>query len=150
MSNPKKLYIITFVLVFLTLLSGSALASDVLKLSLSDIRLEKNERIAAFEITINSGRTESLPSLPMGWHLVIDNDPSWTTSIQGVAIVGAAFINSDAALLKYFLSIEVLKDDDISKEIPFDVKATIHVYNVTNEQERTIVVTKDRLIKKSD
>lgn len=88
----------------------------------------------------------SLPLLPMGWNLVIDNDPSWTTSIRGNALVGAAFLNRrDQNLLENLLTIEQLSDDLISKEIPFDVKATIQIVNTESNMERTITATKDKL-----
>lgn len=123
-----------------------AQASEPYKVSLAGIKLEKNERIAAFEITISAGRIMSLPSLPMGWNLVIDNDPSWTTSMRGNGLVGAAFLGgNDQALLKNLLTIERLSDKLITKEVPFDVKATVHIVNLESEQERTVSATQGEL-----
>ncbi|WP_298272613.1 hypothetical protein [Geobacter sp.] len=145
--NRAVLRIILTVSVVIGLSMGrDALASELYKLSLAGIKLEKNERIAGIEITISAGRIKSLPSLPMGWNLVIDNDPSWTTSMRGNGLVGAAFLgSSDQALLKNLLTIERLSDELIAREVPFDVKAIIHIVNIESEQERTVSVAKDKL-----
>lgn len=129
-----------------TLAGKEALASELYKISLAGVKLEKNERITGFEIIIQAGRIMALPSLPMGWNVVIDNDPSWTTSMRGNGLVGASFLGSgDGNLLKNLLTVERLSDKLISKEVSFDVKATIHIVNLENEQERTASLAKDKL-----
>lgn len=128
-------------------LGGNALASEYYKLSLAGIKLEENERIAGFDITVRSGRIEALPSLPMGWHLIIDNDPSWTTKIQGIAIVGAAFLDrNNKDLLGNLIIIERLTESIIAEEIPFDVKATVNIINTQTEKERDITEGKENLL----
>jgi len=145
-SSPALRIIIVASVISCVLLGKTSLASELYGLSLAGIKLEKNERIAGFEISVSSGRVASLPSLPMGWNLIVDNDPSWATKFQGNALVGSAFLNSsDRALLGNLLTVERLKDDIIAKEVPFDVNATIHIVNVENEQERTVTATKDKL-----
>lgn len=144
-TTAMRLLIVVFCIVCL-MPSGNALASELYQLSLGAIQLKENEQISSFEIKISAGRIMSLPLLPMGWNLVIDNDPSWTTSIRGNALVGAAFLNRrDQNLLNNLLTIEQLADDLISKEIPFDVKAAIQIVNTKNNVERTITATKDNL-----
>jgi hypothetical protein len=127
--------------------SENALASELYQLSMGGIPLKNNERISGFEITISAGRVMSLPLLPMGWNVVIDNDPSWTTSIRGNAPVGAAFLNNrDQNLLENMLTIERLADDLISKEVPFDVTATFQIVNTENNMEQTISATREKLV----
>ena len=51
-----------------------------------------SSRIAGIELVVKHGAIESLQTVPIGWQFTIDNDPSWTTKISGLAIVGAAFL----------------------------------------------------------
>ena len=145
--NIRAICRIAIVLSFACLMTAQDVqASELYQLSLSCIKLDNTERISSFEITIKAGRIMSLPQLPMGWDLIIKNDPSWMTSVRGDALVGAAFLgNSDQLILDNLLIIEQLSDDIISKEVPFDVKAHISIINIVNEQERIVSVTKDML-----
>jgi hypothetical protein len=49
-------------------------------------------RIAGLELTLRHGAVTSVKDVPIGWRLVIDNDPSWNMTVSGQAIVGAAFL----------------------------------------------------------
>jgi hypothetical protein len=130
------------------ILAANAPAAEYYKLSLAGIKLEKNDRITGFEITIKPGKIQSIPNVPGGWELLIDNDPSRTSSIKGTAAVGAAFLgSSDKNLLENLLTIERLTEGLIPKDIPFEVKATIHIVNTETEQERTVTENKGLLIR---
>lgn len=128
------------------LMAGNCLAAEYYKLSLAGIKLDKNERIAGFEITVSAGRIYSVPKAPAGWELAIDNDPSWTTSIRGTGIVASAFLGSnDKDLLENLLTIEKAPEE-IAKEIPFDVNATIQIVNSETEEERTVKQSRENLV----
>lgn len=128
-------------------LAAYSLAVEYYKVSLAGIKLEINERINGFEITIKSGKIQSIPNVPGGWELVIDNDPSWTSSIKGTAVVGAAFLGSDDKnLLSNLLTVERLTEGIIPKDIPFEVKASIHIVHTVTEQQRTVVEGKECLL----
>ncbi len=130
------------------ILAAHSPAADYYKLSLAGIKLEKNERITGFEITVKPGKIQSIPNVPSGWELIIDNDPSWTSSIKGTAAVGAAFLGSnDKNLLENLLTIEKLTEGLIPKDIPFEVKATIHIVNTETEQERAVNENKGLLMR---
>lgn len=49
-------------------------------------------RIASLNLTVRHGAISALRHVPVGWRLVVDNDPSWMTKVSGQAIVGAAFL----------------------------------------------------------
>ena len=49
-------------------------------------------RVAAVHLTVKHGAVASLRSVPFGWDMYIDNDPSWNTKVSGHALVGAAFL----------------------------------------------------------
>lgn len=140
---PQVIAIISAIMI----LAANSLAAENYKLSLAGIKLEKNEHITGFEITIKSGKIQSILNVPIGWDLVIDNDPSWLTSIKGSAVVGAAFLGSqDENLLSNLLTIERLTEGLIAKDIPFEVKATIHIVNTETEQQRTVTEDEEGLV----
>ena len=53
------------------------------------------ERVVSFEIHISAGEVLAVSNLPIGWYVVVDNDPSWQTKISGNARVGAASLDPD-------------------------------------------------------
>ncbi len=128
------------------LMAGNCLAAEYYKLSLVGTKLEKNERIAGFEIAVSAGRILSVPKVPAGWELAIDNDPSWTTGIRGTGIVASAFLGSnDKDLLENLLTIEKAPEE-ITREIPFDVNATVQIVNSETEEERTVKQNRETLV----
>ena len=62
------------------------------------------ERVAKFDLHIRSAMIIGFRSIPVGWQINIDNDPSWTTQVSGTAIVGAAWLEP-SALRPWFLSL---------------------------------------------
>ena len=53
----------------------------------------QSSRVAGFALTIRHGMVLGLRPVPAGWRLRVDNDPSWTTRLDGHAVVGAAFLS---------------------------------------------------------
>lgn len=143
----KKLIIIFIASAVITLVMVQAFASDLFEVSLAPVKLGNKDRIAGFEIKITSGVIVSIPSVPVGWSLSIDNDPSGLTSIKGNAIVGSAFIDADDKTRGSLLVIERFSGDLASPDVPFDISADIHIYNPINEKVRIIKVGKDILLK---
>ena len=72
--------------------------------SIPSIQIADGERIVGFEIHVRPGRIAALPTIPIGWNIQIDNDPSWDTSITGSVTVGAAAL--DCKFFKRFLVVE--------------------------------------------
>jgi hypothetical protein len=59
-------------------------------LSFSKLDIYPNERLSKFDLHINSAIVVSLPRVPMGWRIEIDNEPNWMPEISGIAIEQAA------------------------------------------------------------
>ncbi len=85
-------------LVLLTVAGGSAETRSGQRwaLSIKPVALSAHERICGFEIRLTSARVVGLNDVPLGWHVVIDNDPAWMPTIKGSIIVGAAALDADA------------------------------------------------------
>ena len=61
-------------------------------------QLPDGGRLMAFDITIKGGQVSTLRTVPAGWVITINNDPSWNGSVTGQAVVGAAALEvSDLA-----------------------------------------------------
>jgi hypothetical protein len=77
------------------------------RLSLPSLNIEEKERIAAFSVTITCGNVISLPRVPIGWSIHIDNSPTWKTVVSGSISVGAAAMtHKETDFFKDFLVIE--------------------------------------------
>jgi hypothetical protein len=93
--------------------------------------LSPGERIVSFKIALTGAVIQDIVKLPIGWHLIIDNNSSWQTSISGDSIVGAAALYAnefqkpratvlkDDSALKFTASgvVSVTKDWDKFREI---------------------------------
>ena len=53
-------------------------------------------RVISIKLSARHGAIEFLRPIPVGWTIVIDNDPSWNTTLTGQAVVGAAALESSA------------------------------------------------------
>ena len=53
--------------------------------------------LIGIKLTIRSGRVYRLVDCPAGWSMNVLNDPSWTTTLDAEAVVGAAAITSREA-----------------------------------------------------
>jgi hypothetical protein len=62
------------------------------------------ERLSKFDLHIHSAMVIRFRTIPVGWQINIDNDPSWMTQVSGTAVVGAADLEP-SALQPWFLSL---------------------------------------------
>ncbi|MBI5189675.1 MAG: hypothetical protein HZA22_03220 [Nitrospirae bacterium] len=125
--------------VFVCILSASVLfaqevsAPEIVSVSIIDASLLKGERILAFDIIITAGGISSLPKVPIGWGLVVDNNPSWHTSISGNITDGAAALDAD-----YFTDfIQIEKEP--SNQSDFDIMVTLKTTTDGNFDNETVV-----------
>jgi hypothetical protein len=122
MIETRALRAILASLVLSMVLGGAKLThAQTLSVSIPSLRLAPNERVVAFEIRVTSGRIASLPNLPIGWHISVDNDPSWNTAIRASSRVGAAALGPD--FFRKFVVIE--KNTSLGN--PFDVVGEVDV-----------------------
>jgi len=55
--------------------------------------LQQDARVMAFSFRILGGQVAGFGRVPAGWQITVSNDPSWTGSVKGQAIVGTAALN---------------------------------------------------------
>jgi hypothetical protein len=133
------------ILFLLVLWCQTVSASELYELSLEKSSLPKGERITGFKVSIDSGRVYSIPRLPEGWNIVVENDPSWCTNIQG------RFLGNDAVVERPgkefpmgFLIIEKLQEQKVSHDVPFRVTVSLFIDD-GREMERTLTLSGEAL-----
>jgi hypothetical protein len=79
--------------------AGTSLAADRQKMySVSVQQLKgaaKEERVVSFEFKVAAGAIRSVSNVPVGWKIVIDNDPSWQTTVRASVVVGSAALQPE-------------------------------------------------------
>ena len=90
-------------LFFLTV-DASADQGTIYRLSFPTLHASPGERVSKFELHIRSAMIVGFRRIPVGWQINIDNDPSWSTEVSGIAVVGAANLHP-SALGPWFLSL---------------------------------------------
>jgi hypothetical protein len=77
---------------------------SIYHLSFPHLHLLPGERVSKLDLHIRSAMIIGFRTIPVGWQINIDNDPSWMTQVSGIAIVGAAWLEP-SALKPWFLSL---------------------------------------------
>jgi len=130
----KKLMVL-----FMCLVASNSLAAEFYEISLAKLPFTKSERISGIDIKLKSGRIYSMSQFPMGWNVVVNNDPSWMTSFKGSLLVGAAALDQkDVKMLDHLVVIEKLSDKIITNDIPFSVELDIYLIDFIKNEERVI------------
>lgn len=74
-------------------------SSNVLSVSVNELKLEKDERVVEFKLFFNGAALTSLPRVPRCWSLTIHNfvneQSGWNTTIDGAISVGTASLYAD-------------------------------------------------------
>jgi hypothetical protein len=65
-------------------------------LSFDALNVPPGERVVGFDIKLKPAYVSSMKSMPLGWHINIDNEPSWNAELTGGVIVGAAALDKAA------------------------------------------------------
>jgi len=107
--------------------------------SIRPLMLTQKERIVGYKLKVMSGKISSLLKVPIGWNIVVDNDPSWNTNISGSVIVGAAALKAD--YFNKFVQVE----NFMQKDIEFDLSLEI-ITTTDFEKQKKITLTKKDLV----
>src|SRR3990167_8209655 len=134
---------IIFVLVVTITGVSSPLAQEELwTLSIPTLPVSPQEKVVGFEVDIRAGGIASVPSVPMGWNLLINNDPSWHTKIRGSLLVGSAAL--DKFFFKDFLVIRKFE----FMGLKFNVEGVVIVTEDFGKERRIKFGVKDLVLKK--
>ena len=123
---------------------GCALSGNLYSISTKNIDLGKYNRIANFELNIRSGSVYSVPRVPQGWEIYIDNQPSWNTRVTGGAVVGAAGLYTDF-FEEEFLVIE--KNTDYNPGM-FRIELVLYTTSNFEDVKKYYVDSKNIVLKK--
>jgi hypothetical protein len=96
-------------------------------ISINPLETKKNERVGAFQIRLVKAGFRTLPHIPMGWQITIDNNPSWNTTLEGRIGVGAAAL--ELAELKDFVIIEELNENADPREFDIQMELLLTDFN---------------------
>jgi hypothetical protein len=139
-----KKHIKIFLLLAIFLISTNAMptsSQEILIISVRSLPIAERERIVGFQINISAGRIVSLPAIPLGWSITIDNDPSWNTKFIGSLTVGSAALGIES--LKDFIVIEKHEFMGLS----FGIEAEIIVTQNFEKERRIRLKTEDFILK---
>ncbi|MFZ2005313.1 MAG: hypothetical protein WB697_05415 [Stellaceae bacterium] len=94
--------------------------------------------MSKFDLHLRSAMIVDFRSIPVGWRINIDNDPSWITEVSGTAVVGAADLEA-SALRPWFVSLLGEPGDRTERagEIGIDGSMTL----ANGDHTRTIEIT---------
>lgn len=119
-----------------------AISGEMWTVSIRHLPLAAKERVVGFQANVTAGRIVSVPSVPIGWDVRIENDPSWKTRITGSVIVGAAALGAE-----FFTEFLVLEKYEFM-DLRFGVEATIVVTEDFTIERRIHVRMKDLVLRK--
>ena len=142
-----KSIIVVLTIVIMSLVSNkSARCEDSWSISLNEFPVEKGERVVGFNVKIRAGSIYSLPKIPIGWSMIIENflnnEPPWNTSIEAVTGIGAGALDQS-----YFTNfIVVSKRYGLNSE-PFDIQITLSTTIDFENEKKRIFSLKDITMK---
>ncbi|MBB5063731.1 hypothetical protein [Granulicella mallensis] len=104
---------IVVALMFLFGASGLAVSQGIPSqrhggLVLKDLPIPKGARVIGLEVHLAAGAFDSLAEIPVGWHVVVDNDPSWQANFEAHASAGAEGLDESTV---QNLWLEVIKNE---------------------------------------
>ena len=125
----------SLVLFLIALFGGTAAQGQEQRMILQNIHLQEGERVEGIELSIKGGSFVGFDPLPMGWYLIVDNDPSQQTSIKGDARVGTAALE-----LGDLLKLRILARKVEFGNLKFTISGTLVIVTKTFEHERRIAL----------
>ena len=122
--------------------SHKTVSAELWSVSIRPQPVLQNERVVGFEMKIRAGGIVSIPSLPMGWNISVDNDASWNTKIVGAVTVGAAALN-----VSFFSDFIVVRQHEF-RGTKFDADMVIVVTEDFETNRRIRFGLKDLILRK--
>lgn len=125
-----------FALISVFFISCSHPSKKYLRLCVGEVQLQADEKIIAFDLSIEGATFDSLPKIPLAWTLSLSNNSSGLTTLKAGAISYSAGLDpSGLGYLATFVKTEfsdnpkaelilyVVKGDEKEKKIVVDPKA---------------------------
>jgi len=126
-----RLWMYVFIFLSMTITQGAFAQGQEQRIALQNINLQNGERVETIELSIKEGSFVGFDPLPMGWYLIIDNDPSQQTSIKGDARVGAAALE-----LSELLKLRIRARKVAFENTKFSISGTLVVTKTFTDKRR--------------
>lgn len=110
------------------------------------LRLSPGERLSRFDLRISQGMVAGFCRAPVGWRIEIDNDPSWTSHISGIAIVGAADLEQKDFRGRLFSVLPAPKADRLDLALP-ELAITGNLWLSVGDKTRRVQIRSVRLVR---
>ena len=87
-----------YAIVAITLIAAAPAGASACRLSVDPINGAPRGRVAGLHIEVPNAALETVIGIAPGWHVLIDNEPTWTIRISAHAILGPAFLDEGAPI----------------------------------------------------
>jgi hypothetical protein len=147
MTSSEKTFrigVILFALIFF-LCPKDATPGEKLKVStIPHLSLKKDEKVVGFQVTVTGGIISSLPNVPDGWDIYLNNYLSLKPTVKGGVITGtfALDVKED---IEFFKNIVIVEKRE---SLPFDIEIEIVATTDFQNTRRIILKNRDLTIEK--
>ncbi len=118
---------------------------DVREVPVAGLPKPQRESVVGIKVTVAGGAIASLRDVPVGWSIVIDNDPSWNTTLTATVIVASAALSPEY-LSKSFLAISKAPPGTARESEQPDVHVEVAVSADFEHERRLSFRPKDLLL----
>jgi hypothetical protein len=115
--------------------------TQLLEVSIVNLDTSPGERVTDFQFKQTAAGVYQIERIPIGWHIVVDNDASWNTTIKGNIQVGAAAFNPEE--LQNFMIVEKNEFGDLH----FRLTGVVTVTKDFVKYRRMVLEDKNFLVK---
>jgi hypothetical protein len=127
----------------IVLITVNLVYAEMLFVSIRSLPIKCKERIVGFKLSARPARIITLSSIPGGWNITVDNDPSMNATVYGSLIVGAAALSSE------FFTDFITIDRDEALDLKFDAKAEVVVTEDFKNERQIHLDFKDFIFRKT-
>jgi hypothetical protein len=124
--------------------SGDQRRIERLNLSVPYLKIQKEERIVEFRVSVFHGFVVAIPDIPPGWSVDVDLPYQWKTVLTAVRIIGAAGLTwEETAYFNNFLMIEKLTNQEEPLFIEVEIKTETYERGAGITTKRYLFPMKD-------
>jgi hypothetical protein len=134
----RRLALLAFSLFLLSTSMRAAPRKEDLGVSVSNLSISTGEVIVSFEIDVTAGAIKSISNVPVGWYIIVDNDPSWQTKIKGNVRVGSASLS-----VEDFRKLQFVVEKNEFGDLSFGLSGLAFVTSDYNKQKQVPIMTAD-------
>ena len=140
--NFMGIFLSLLLILFQSTMAHASSDGKELTITFPNVALAKGERVGGISVSVISGYFPSMPNIPFGWNVTVDNGGDSSSTIEGSTAVGAFFLEQNE-LQKLSFHVMTVKQEGV--KFNFTLKVTV---TSDFEHTRDINLTmKDAVIK---